>query len=232
MPRAQLKDLLIMTTPRQEGAPDAVPQDAKRSLQSSILTFAQTSLGMFLLGSVLLPLCVAGHTWFKVYRADKLAAGIRAAEEKNYIERLDFEISYRYSKTIGRLKTLAAQVGTSSENLKLAMQPLTASADVKNNPPLYLEFNSLSGYALMAELRRKLPEWQFNGNPLPGTVGYAMTSLSDLEASLDNKSTTPLGVATVLTSIMNRPGISEQRPRRWDKGFSWTGCIAPDRPFC
>jgi hypothetical protein len=193
--------------------------------KSSFKTFTESAFGRFVLGSVLLPLCVAGYSLYQSLEARAILEQKQNLEIKNYVERLDFEISYRYSKAMSRLQTLnGSKIPATAAGIKLALQPLTASADIKTNPPLYLEFNSLSGYALMAELRRNLLEWKFSGNPQPGTVGYAMTSLNGLEETLDDKPQSANEVAASLTDIMNRPA-------RWAKGFHRTRC-EPQHPFC
>lgn len=141
------------------------------------------------------------------------------------IERLDLEIGYRLSTTQSNLQAVSAQPKPVTDpirkQIRQAVGPLFAPASEKM-PPLYPEFASYSGLALIAELRRHVN---------PGEkerLNKVITALSGLNGELDDASSRQSADATLVAAgIISTMG----EPRRWNLGFFYADC-SKDKPFC
>ena len=140
-------------------------------------------------------------------------------------DRLRLEISFRLSTALTRLNEIdKTQNRTALEeqkkSIKRALAPMALPAS-DSAPPLFPEFNAFSGMALVAELRRHVPdgEKQLLKKILAGTSGL----LAETYTEQPTESRTAREVGAKLLMRMRDPA--------WDNGFPYTDCPDQD-PFC
>jgi hypothetical protein len=193
-------------------------QKANQEKRSPAWTFLNSSFGLWLLSAVFITLAGSIYTNYQNSRAESL-------KNEEMIERLDLEISYRYSQVLiqlynltdrnpnGQLVLMKHGAGDVVNVIELLnQQPSGSSAS------LYSEFSNMSIPALIAELRRHLHDE--NERSKIDKVLAAVTGgvFDDIELS---------NVQLVAGRILERMML-----QRWKKGyFYFIDCPIPT-PFC
>jgi hypothetical protein len=214
---------------RSEVRKELNPPPVAKTRRERLWEFANSAFGLALLFTVVLG---GSAKWYTDHQ-NKIeeAAKKREAEVleerriKELYDRLMLEISFRYSVTMSKLKdadTKYAERDTSdSQNaVARALAPLALPTS-ETFPPLFQEFKSYSGLALIAELRRHggAGEKKELDRILVRTTGLIY------ETTGENKRTnrSPRSVASLLIHTMHYA--------KWDKGFPYTDCTE-EKPFC
>jgi len=130
----------------------------ERAFKSKVWSFLNSGFGLWLLAAVLITGAGSLYTQYQHAREERL-------KDKELIERLDLEISYRLSQVLLHLFELSngnfddpkLGEGRSPDEVKQTMTLLNAQPG-GNSTSLYPEFSSLGLPALMAELRRHLKD--------------------------------------------------------------------------
>lgn len=193
-------------------------EEAPKPKKSPILAFLNSSLGLWLLSAVFITGAGALFTQYEHARAED-------AKRRETIERLDLEISYRYSRVLGDLFRLTTRdvndpvlaPGRTAEDVRQVMSSLNQQP-AGGSGALYAEFANLSLPALLAELRRHLT------NPKEREeVDAALASLTgEVWSNTDYSSVK--GVAAVIQHLLMKP--------RWRQGyFHFIDCPV-EQPFC
>lgn len=202
---------------------------ARRSTRETVWTFLNSSFGLWFLSAVLVSGLGALYTNHQNRLQDETkqreAAATEAERQKELYERLTLEISFRLSAALSRLneadKRLGDSVKADSEGaIRRALAPLALPAS-DTLPPLFPEFTSYSGLALIAELRRHAEEGERERlkEILAGTSGLIYETFGDG----DTAAQTPRAVASLL--------LKRMRYSKWDNGFPYTDC-SDEAPFC
>ena len=197
--------------------------------RQKVWKFLNSTLGIWFLSTVV----VAGLVHF--YNSQQAAHQEREAERKEAAaesrrtqdvrERLNIEISFRLSSTITRLKAVSKKCADPPEDkcqraIIEALDPLRKPAD-EENPPLYPEYKSFSGLALIAELRRYADDGeQVNlTNILAKTSGFIEKTVRDMTDSKQSARDVASGL------------LEEMSYGAWKVGFPYTDCKY-EEPFC
>jgi hypothetical protein len=145
-----------------------------------------------------------------------------SARVKELTERLDLEISYRLSFAMTRLEAAnRATDGALPEPKRIRVAVAAISSPMSEEmPPLFPEFRAYSGPALIAELRRHVPEQQ---DLLKEKLASLTGLLDTIETGSDGKPFTVVSFAGEL--------IARLKNSRWDNGFYYTDC-SREQPFC
>ena len=134
-------------------------EDAKKESPSRLWGFFNSSFGLWLLSAIFISGVGTVYTQIQDSRADRLKKEeVTRAEEsktKELVERLDLEIGYRLSQVQIRLYSLRTVEDQKSIRDVIDRLPRQSQAEVSS---LYPEFSNFSLVALIAELRRHLPE--------------------------------------------------------------------------
>lgn len=198
--------------------------------KSAIWVFVNSSFGLWLLSAIFVTGAGSLFTLYQNAENERVKKeAILDTERKliaEKIERLDLEIAYRLSATQSNLQAISVlpelrkDVAT-RKHIKDAVRPLFSPANEKVQP-LFPEFSSYSGLALIAELRRHV-------NPSDKQrLSQVITSLSGLNGELDDPSKKHSTNATwVAGNIISAMGAT----LRWDLGFYYNDC-SEERPFC
>lgn len=201
----------------------------KRRFVQKASDFLNSAFGIWLLSAV----CVsaAGSWYTQSQNAAIEAARKRDTErgeqlrEKELHDRLALEISFRFSSTMARLRGVWARFGEdvgaqSQAAIGVALEPMVRPAG-DAWPPLFPEFRSYSGLALIAEMRRHAApgEQERLREVLARTSGLLYEAAG--ESCLLPRSAR--AVARLLLEHMSYA--------RWNNGFPFTDC-PPDTPFC
>jgi hypothetical protein len=144
-------------------------QSKKPSFGKRIWEILNSSFGLWLLSAIFITGVGTLYTQYQNNKTEeaKKAEATKAeeAKKKELIERLDLEIGYRFSQVQIQLNSL---VNTKDDNYTLL--PGKSESDVRtiidsmaqtsggSIIPLYQEFSSLNLVALIAELRRNVPQ--------------------------------------------------------------------------
>lgn len=192
-------------------APKAPPTKLSR-----LTDFFDSKMGFWLLTSLLV--------WPVGQYVDHLVARHKAAEEsraqaelnKNRVDRIDLELSYRISTASIQLRAATDHAGVVA-----ALRPL-ASVSQQDSPPLFPEFKDYSALALLAEARR------ISGSLVDKEVLKAsLTRIHLLVRAVENESAerarSPVSVAAELRASVSQP--------RWQTGFFYSDCTEAN-PFC
>jgi len=190
--------------------------------------FLNSGFGLWLLSALFVSAAGSVYTDYQTRaRAEAQATEAKRAEEKKIKEltqRIDLEISYRMSLALARLEAANRDQPTSGarlhQSVKTALEPLTRPMG-DSMPPLFPEFRAYSGLALIAELRRHVPD----GEGL--RLRKVLASLTGLVATVDaGQSGRPRSAHNVAGDL-----ISIMKSARWDNGFHYTDC-SKENPFC
>ncbi|QBE65996.1 hypothetical protein [Pseudoduganella lutea] len=204
--------------------------------RKSITALLSTPLGLFLLSSVLLPVLIWLHGLvsqaIQVERQRNDAREARVAR----VERLDTEISYRYSKAMMYLQQGLLAVPQSEKaqiTLEKAMHQMTANPRVEEVHVLYDDFDRSSGYALLSELRDHLVSAGIKSELITqsGTVRSVILKLSKLETDVQLQKVELKEAIQVLKATMNLPPVEQCQEvdvSRWHKGFARTDCSSKE----
>jgi hypothetical protein len=186
---------------------------------------------------------------------DSLAQRAKLAEETSArtarIEKLDTEISFRYSKAMRQLMVAAENrdsAGAGHLALRRSVAQLVARPRGNDVQGLFPEFEKMSVYGLLSDLRDQLVNAGYTSErqTQAGTVQNVLLKLSKLDDELNLDGITALEVAKRLKRAMFLPRIERAAQRvdvpvngkdlppplsRWSKGFPQTDC-KPDEIFC
>lgn len=188
-----------------------------------------SNFGMWLLSAVLLSGLGTLYTRHQteVDEARKSAESERAESRRlsELRDRLRLDISFRLSTALSRLNEIdktqnRIALQDQKKSIQRALAPLALPAS-DSAPPLFPEFKAFSGIALVAELRRHVPdgEKQLLKKILAGTSGLVAETYSEQPT----EARTAREVGALLLNNMRDPA--------WDNGFPFTDC--PDQnPFC
>lgn len=200
------------------------------SRQGKLLSFVNSSFGLWLLSAVFITGAGSALTWYqnreneRIKKQEIVDADKKSVKER--VERLDLEIAYRLSTTQSNLQVISVQRESVKEatirtKIRQAAEPIFSPANGKT-PPLYPEFASYSGLALVAELRRHV---------MPGEkekLSKVITGLSGLNGELGNASSTrSANEMWVAGRVISTMGAA----KRWNLGFFYTDC-SEKKPFC
>lgn len=196
---------------RLDGAPK------KKSLPNTIWVFLNSSLGLWLLSAIFITGVGALYTQYQNTRTEKI-------KTKESIERLDLEIGYRFSQIQIQLFSLVNSKepnfpflpNKGEENVRSILGSLSQPPKGELIP-LYQEFSSLSTIALIAELRRHVPENE------RGEIDQVLAHLSGIYIHLDVAKAKLSDVKSVADLIFRDLML----PRWKDSQFYFTDC-----PFC
>lgn len=150
---------------------------------------------------------------------------IAQRQRKETYERVTMEISYRYSSALAGLHDVAQRLGP-ARNAKThaailyAVQPLTRPAS-SAQPPLFKEYESYSGLALIAELRRHCGQGE--AQMLKEVLARTGALLHEFSFNKSGSAFSAQSAASALVDRMRNP--------KWDNGFAYTDCQS-DNPFC
>ncbi len=189
----------------------------KKSLPKTIWETLNSSFGLWLLSAIFITGVGAVYTQYQNSNTERL-------KTKDLVERLDLEIGYRFSQVQIQLFSL---VDTKDKNYPFlegkGENDVRKILDNLSQPPkdriipLYQEFSNLSTVALIAELRRYVPENE--RNEIDGVLAHLSGIYIFLDAEKANLSDT-YGVAKLI--------FRDLMLQRWkDSRFYFTDC-----PFC
>lgn len=213
---------------RKELAPPP-PQSSEDGWRQKVWKFLNSTFGIWLLSTVIVAGVVSIYdnqqTAYREKEALRKQGEADSRRTREIYERVALEISFRFSSTMAKLKAVSRKYGQrldaeSQRAISEAFDPLHRPA-AEGNPPLYPEYKSYSGLALIAELRRHagIAERETLTEILAKTSGF-------IEETVGDKSR-PDQPATVVASGL----LQRMRYSRWNNGFPYTKC--PDKdPFC
>lgn len=146
-------------------------------------------------------------------------------QRRETYERVTLEISYRYSATIAGLRAATERLGSAKGSqahaaIVLALEPLTRPS-TSSRPPLFKEYESYSGLALVAELRRHSGPGE--ASMLKEILAQTSALLHEITLEKTGASYSAKAAAAALVGAMRNP--------KWDNGFAYTDCRS-DNPFC
>jgi hypothetical protein len=158
-------------------------------------------------------------------RKKREAEDLAERQRKETYERVTLEISYRYSIALAGLREASERLGgaknqKSHDAITYAIQPLTRPASPAQ-PPLFKEYESYSGLALIAELRRH--SGQGESNMLKEILARTGALLHEISF---NKAGSTYSAKSAAAALVDR-----MRNSKWDNGFAYTDCKS-DNPFC
>jgi len=205
--------------------------EGKSPPRSRVWLFLNSSFGLWLLSAILITWGGTLYTQSQNRRAEaSKRQEIERAEklkERELVQRLDLEIAYRFSQFQvhltylvsswgGKSKHLPFQPGKGEKDVREIIDSLSRAAAVKY-PPLYEEFGNLSTLALIAELRRHVPEKE------QGDLDHVIADMSGIYIFLDVRKVKISDVYGVGNAVFD--GMTLQRWREAHFYFS-------DCPFC
>lgn len=208
-------------------ASDASEKPAKKSV--TVWDFLNSTFGIWLLSSVVLTGVVQMIQYTASSIKESEARNERKAQEESkrreIYERISIEVAYRISTTLSRLRSAHINQPKANPaeqrvaiNKSLDLLRLPANAD---HPSLYPEYQSYSGIALIAELRRHAKENE--SESLAGVIAKTSVLIED-QMLADEASGLP--AKEVAQELLRRV-----RYPTWNVGFAYVSCSAQD-PFC
>jgi hypothetical protein len=213
---------------RKELSLASVQPDVKKWYER-VLAAANSNLGIWFLSAVLVTGVGTLYTNHQNARQEEAKKQEikqeEARREKEISDRLALEISFRLSSVLSQLHAASIRFGETLDEkshsaVVAAFGPLARPA-TDDVPPLFPEFKSYAGLALIAELCRHVDpgEKQTLKNILakPGGLRY------EGNGELNGKNLSAKAVASLLLARMQNP--------LWDKGFPYTDCKS-ENPFC
>ena len=179
-------------------------------------------------------MCVWQYTNHISEREKKAKQAEIAQARNDRIERLDTEISFRFSEVLVKLeRSKAALPEQRAAQLKQALALVTAGQEGAAHRVLYPAFAQHILLSLLGELRAEmLAAGDVSERLTPpgsGTVNQAIRRVS-IVAMLDDPGAQADAVATELLKIIQAVRLSGGAPR-WNSGFIYTDCAAT-KPFC
>ena len=213
---------------RKELSLASVQLDVKKWYEH-LLAAANSNLGIWFLSAVL----VTGVGTLYTNRQNAREEETKKQEikqeqvwkEKEISDRLALEISFRLSSVLSQLHAASIRFGETVDEkshsaIVAAFEPLVRPA-TDDVPPLFPEFKSYAGLALIAELRRHVGpgEKQILKKILAKTGGLLNEGIGEL----NGKTLSAKAVASLLLARMQNS--------RWDSGFPYTDCQS-EKPFC
>lgn len=153
---------------------------------------------------------------------------VAAEERRKRLEsrsRASLEISHRYSTAMTRLREVYERHKDEHDDnvqneIRVALSPLYGKPD-GNFSPLYPEFQSHSGIAVIGEMRRHTEPGE--AAKLKEIIAAASGVLTKAFHSWGAKKASAMEVASALAAAMFNTD--------WDNGFPYTDCRA-EKPFC
>lgn len=197
--------------------------------QQKIWKLLNSTFGIWFLSSVVVAVAVHFYNENEASRRERETQRKEQEAEsrrtRDVYGRITIEIAYRLSSTMTRLKAVSEKFGQrldaeSQHAISKAFDPLRKPAG-EENPPLFPEYKSYSGVALIAELRRHAgeAERQTLTEILAKTSGF-------IEETVRDKIRPERPASHVALELRRRMSYS-----RWDIGFPYVAC--PDtNPFC
>lgn len=188
-----------------------------------------SNFGMWLLSAVLLSglgtLYTRYQTGVDEARKNAEAERVESNRVSELRDRLKLEISFRLSTALSRLNKIDKMQQRAAQEdqkkyIQRALAPLALPTS-DSEPPLFPEFKAFSGIALVAELRRHVPD----GEKLLLKKILAGASILTAETYSEQpaEERTAREVGAQLLKTMRYP--------EWDNNFPFTDC--PDqKPFC
>jgi hypothetical protein len=222
------KEELFRSKVRKE-VEDLAAQSETVGTLGSIWSFLNSNFGLWLLSAVVISGLGTLYSNHQAKLADETAQlasqrSAKAATNELY-ERLTIEISFRLSSALATLHeaekldaTKAAKERQRETTRALALFFLPATDQA---PPLFPDFKSYSGVALIAEMRRHAPIGE--KQQLKEILASASTLLYETSFPGRNLDAGPREVAGVLLEKLQYP--------KWDNGFPYTDC-SKEMPFC
>jgi hypothetical protein len=197
-------------------------ENTKNRSPSRLWAFVNSSFGLWLLSAIFISGIGTIYTQVQNSRAERLkkeeVIRAEALKTKELIDRLDLEIGYRLSQVQIRLYSLRA------------VNDATLIGDVNKSlsrPPqgeffsLYPEFSSFSLLALMAELRRHVPEKDRK------ELDQVLADLTGIDVLIEVEGVNRSSAEQVASLILKK-----FRLERWQKTqFYFLECLASS-PFC
>jgi hypothetical protein len=187
------------------------------SFPKRVWEFLNSSLGLWLLSAIFITGVGALYTEYQNTRAENI-------KNKELIERLDLEIGYRFSVVQiqfnsivnGKDPQLPLLAGKGENDVRKIIDSLSQPPK-SEYPSLYQEFSNMSTLALIAELRRHVPEAE------RGKLDQVIADLSGIYIHLEVKPVKLSEVKGVATTIFDDLTLP-----RWREGrFYFSDC-----PFC
>lgn len=188
-----------------------------------------SNFGMWLLSAVLISglgtLYTRHQTTIDEARRSAEAERAESRRLSELRDRLRLEISFRLSSALSRLNEIDKTQNRSAvedrrKSIQRALAPLAFPAS-DSAPPLFPEFKAFSGIALIAELRRHVPDGEKRvlKKILANTAGSVAEAYS--EQAIGERTASEVGALL----------LKRMRDPAWDNGFPFTDC--PDQnPFC
>lgn len=205
------------------------PKPEPKGVFQNVWAFLNSSLGTWFLSSVVVAL--GAHIY------QERQAAYRAAEEKlrqeasdkkaraETYERITIEIAYRLSTALSRLRATSIKYKDSVSDeavraIATALDPIRAPADDKT-PPLYPEYKSYSGLALIAELRRHAGEAE----------KITLTDYLTKASGFIERVTFPTRDSHLPADKVASELLMQMAYSKWNIGFAYTKCKI-EAPFC
>jgi hypothetical protein len=153
------------------------------------------------------------------------ADAIELRKRKDAYSRAALEVSHRYSASLAGLRAAHERFGSRKDAavqaaIRMALAPLLRPPSA-GFLPLYSEYSSFSGLAVIAEMRRHSESGE--ADKLRSIIANTSSLLNQITAATAKDRRDALQVASDLVSVMRNP--------RWDNGFAYTDCKS-ERPFC
>ena len=190
----------------------------KKSGRSQFWAFLNSSFGLWLLSAVFITGIGAIYTRYQNAREQD-------SKKKELIERLDFEISFRYSQVLNQLYHLTDRnpkapllaSNRSSEEVRKTVELLN-QAPSGNSASLYPEFANMGIPALITELRRHLQDEDERQK-----VDVVLASLTGGVFENVDFSNVPQVAGIILDKLMIG---------RWKNSYFYFIDCPPSAPFC
>lgn len=211
--RKEVRDLLSPATPK--------------TTKTRIWEALNSNFGIWLLSAVLVSglgtLYARHQTQADAEQKKREGEAAEARRIGELRDRLKLEISFRLSSALSRLDELDRlkdKRTATTNDIQRALAPLALPAS-DSSPPLFPEYKSYSGLALIAELRRHSEEGekQILKTILAKTSGLLNESYGETASSKRTARETAINL------------LHQMRNPAWDNGFPFTDC-PDDNPFC
>ena len=153
------------------------------------------------------------------------ADAIELRKRKEAYSKAALEVSHRYSASLVGLRAVHDRF-KNRKNITVQAAIRTALAPLLRPPsagflPLYPEYSSFSGLAVVAEMRRHSESGE--ADKLRTIIADTSNLLNKIAAASLKDRRDAIQVASELVAVMHNP--------RWDNGFAYTDCKS-EKPFC